>query len=340
VIKNLRFTFLIALLSLWLAPPILEYSQAQTVEEYTTADTLSVGDTFDFAITLERNDDFDEIIFPDSNNLGNVVELRSRTRYKPSSYRDSVQYQLQFFSTSDTLLPALPVHLIQGQDTSTVYTNPIPLHFQSVLSENDEEFRPFKPIFDFAAAWWPYILAILLVLIAAYVLYRYSKKERPPVQQQPEFEPLPFVNPLAELQNDINDLKNNRPTSQEEFEHFYIELGDAIRRYFEELYHIPAMESSSGEILRKLREEAIDRQLLKNTQLVLQEADMVKFAKFKPSGEQAQRALNKAHDFLNIAETIDAKRIKQLEQKHQQEMERKREQFQQEQAQNSAEVQS
>src|SRR5699024_7400426 len=99
---------------------------------------------------------------------------------------------------------------------------------------------------------------------------------------------------------------------------------------------IPAMESTSREILQKLRKRAIDSRLLEDTRAVLQEADMVKFAKFRPSNEQARRALEKARDFLKRAEEIDASRVKSLQQSHRQEMEQQRKQFQQKQTKSEA----
>ena len=306
---------------------------AQTVNEYTTVDSLKVGDTFDLSITLNKEQGYDQIIFPDTSRFSSPFEMRSRSQFKVSSFKDSVYYKLQYFGSSDTTLPPLPVYLVQGQDTTTLYTNPIPIGFRSVLAKDDEAFRPLKPIYTFAAAWWPYIVAFLLLCIAAYYLYGYFTKEE--IQEESEapktFTPSPFVNPLTELQNHIDRLERVHPQTREEFKDFYIELGDAIRRYFEDLHHIPAMESTSREILQKLRNRSIDQDLISVTRSVLQEADMVKFAKFTPSKEQAQRALQKAHNFLNRAEQIDAPRVEHLQREHQSKMETKREKFEQQQ---------
>ncbi len=140
------------------------------------------------------------------------------------------------------------------------------------------------------------------------------------------------------MRNHIDRLERVHPETQEEFKDFYIELGDAIRRYFEDLHHIPAMESTSREILQKLRNRSIDQDLISDTQSVLQEADMVKFAKFTPSKEQAQRALHKAHNFLDRAEQIDGPRVEHLQREHQSKMKARREEF--EQQQNEQEVQA
>lgn len=307
--------------------------QAQNLKEYTTVDSLQVGDTFDYAITLDRNQDYDEITFPDSSDFGPDFEIRSRKQYKVSAYKDSVHYKLQFFGTADTTIPALTVNLIQQQDTTSLYTNPIPVKFKTVLAKDDQKLRPLKPIFDFAAAWWPYILGFIILMIAGYYLYQYYLKvqEQGKPKESKTFEPVPFVNPLQELQKSIKQLDRMEFASQEDFKKFYIDLGDAIRQYYESLYNIPALESTSRELLDMLRSGNIDENLVADTRAVLQEADMVKFAKFTPTTDQADRALKKAYNFLERARDVDGARVEHLRRKYMNKMEAERQRFNEEQ---------
>lgn len=330
---NTNKSKIILFLVFWLSIGLLQNSRAQTVNEYTPVDSLKVGDTFDFSITLNRDQEYDEIIFPDSSNVPSEnFEIRSRSQFKISSYKDSVHYQLQFFGTADTTLPELPVLLVQGQDTTVLYTKPVPIAFSSVLARDDDAFRPLKPIYDFAVAWWPYILAFILIGIAAYLVYRYfARKEEQPAEAPKTFTPVPFENPLKTLQHNIARLKDTELNTHQDFKEFYISLGDAIRRYFEDLHHIPALEFTSREIIRSLRARSIDSELIDETRTVLREADMVKFAKFTPTNEQAERALHKAQSFVQRAKEIDNPRIEHLRREHQAEMEAKREHFEQEQ---------
>lgn len=321
-----KFVFLICLYGLFSTT-----ASAQTVREYADIDSLQVGDTFEYSITLNRSQQYDEIGFPDSTNFGDTFEIRSRQQYQVSTYKDSIAYELQFFGTSDTAIAQLPVRLIQQQDTTTLYTNPVVVPFSSVLAEEEQSFRPLKPIYEFAVAWWPYILGFLILLIAAYYFYKYywSEQEKKEPTEQKEFSPTPFVNPIKELRKAIRSLENKELSSREDFEEFYIELGDAIRRYFEQLHNIPALESTSHEILTMLRNRAIDKSLITDTRIVLQEADMVKFAKFAPTKEQANRALEKAENFLARANEVDGPRVDHLRRKHHAWIEEERERFNQ-----------
>lgn len=305
-------------------------AQGQTLNEYATVDSLQVGDTFDFAITLDRNRDYDEVTYPDSSYFGPAFEIRSKEQFKLSEYKDSVHYELQFFGTADTLIPKLPIQLAQNEDTTTLYTKPVPIGFSSLISEDEDSFRPLKPIFEFARTWWPYLLALLLLAVAAYYGYQYYQrwlKEQKEPKERPEFTPTPFVNPIKEFKTSVQKLENATLETQEDYKEFYSDLGDAIRQYYESLYNLPALESTSRELLNMLNNGAIDKDLIADTRAVLQEADMVKFAKFNPTQRQANRALEKAYNFLKRAREVDGPRIDHMRRKHQNKVEAQRKQF-------------
>lgn len=322
-------------LSLWLFV-IIAPGQAQNVREFTDRDTLKAGDTFQFSLTLDRSREYEGLSFPDSADFGPLFEIRSRQQYRVTPFKDSLLYELQFFGTADTVIPSLPLGLIENQDTSFVYSERVPVYFQSVLSEEEESLRPLKPIFEFAQAWGPFLLALLLLLLGAYLLYKYflqSVEKEPEPAPPAEFIPAAFINPLKQLQKTIDKLEQQSIESEEEFEEFYIILGDAIRRYFENLHHIPALESTSRELLQQLKSNAIDKNLIDDTKSVLQEADMVKFARFQPTSRQAARALSKAADFLDRARKVDGPRVEHLRREHNARMEAERERFEQKQQQ-------
>lgn len=320
----------IILASLLLAGTVISSQdiKAQNLREFVPIDSLSVGDTFNYALRLDRDQSYDDISFPDSSDFAGPFEIRDLQRFRVNDFRDSLSYQIQFFGTADTTIPRLPVHLISGSDTTTLYTNPVPVRFRSVLQSEDEAFRPLKPIFDFAAAWWPWLLGLLVMGGAGWYLYRLYMR---PMDKQAEVEPepfreTPFRDPLKELASTLRQLENVSLENKKDFERFYISLGDAIRSYFEELYEIPALEMTSGEILRSLRSENVDEDLVRATRLVLNEADLVKFANFEPTDRQAAEALEKGKSFHGRAREIDGPRVAQLRRRHNRRMKEAREQ--------------
>lgn len=302
---------------------------AQQVTEYATLDSLKVGDTFTYSIALEKDRAYNSVLYPDSTHFGTPFEIRSRQHFKVTDFRDSLVYRVQYFGTEDTRIPRLPVRLIADSDTTTVYTRPVPVYFKSVLQAEDEEFRPLKPIFDFAAAIWPYLLALLILAMVGWYLYKRYKEglEQVKPEPKPKFEPVPFTNPMETLASTLTQLKSFKFDSKEDFKQFYIQLGDAIRTYFEDLYRIPALESTSREIIYQLERRRVDQRLIDQTKKVLNEADMVKFAKFTPTEKQAKAALSAGEDFISVAREVDSTRLERMRRRHREQVERRRREF-------------
>ncbi|MDX1638228.1 MAG: hypothetical protein R3281_09675 [Balneolaceae bacterium] len=304
-------------------------AEAQQVSEYVRADTLQVGDSFEYTVVLSKDREYDQVLFPDSSHFVDGIEIRSRQHYRVTDFRDSLVYKLQFFATEDLRIPSLPVQLVAGTDTTRLYTTPVPISFSSVLQSDQEEFRPLKPIFDFARAWWPYMLAVLLLLLLGWYLYRWyrQKSAEPTPEPQPEFTPQPFVDPLSQLESSINQLRSFTFEDDEDFKQFYINLGDAIRTYFEDLYNIPALESTSREIIYELEHRMVNEEMITQTRKVLRQADMVKFARFQPTEEQTQVSLAIAREFIETARRTDEAKIKRKRKQHEQNVERQRQAY-------------
>jgi hypothetical protein len=304
-------------------------SFSQTLEQQVSADSLQAGDLFDFSITLKKDRAYDRIIYPDSTSFNSDIELRKRQQFRVTDFKDSLHYQLQYWPTDTDTIPALPVRLVSNGDTTTIYTEPVPLSFSSVMQNEEEEMRPLKPIFDFAAALWPYLVGLFVLLLAGGLIYYFYKKYRqqPESEPPPQFTPQPFLNPIKELENNLRQLKDVPLTTKEQFEQFYISLGDAIRLYFEQMYDMPALESTSREIVHELDRRAIDERMITQTRIVLREADMVKFAKFTPGSEQAKQTYGKGQEFLAITKELHGPRIREMERRHQEKVEEARQAF-------------
>ena len=124
-----------------------------------------------------------------------------------------------------------------------------------------------------------FVFSVLLAIL--YVLNRqYKKKKAALLEEIP-----PFDRAIQELKA----LENELPQAQEEYKHYYSKLTDVVRRYLEEEADIDALESTSDELLDKL-ELRIDAgtldlslETLNNLKKVLQNADLVKFARSAPA---------------------------------------------------------
>lgn len=296
---------------------ITSISSAQQVHTYVDADSLQVGDQFNYIVVF--NGSYSNIQFPAEDSFEEDLTVNSIQRYQSPAARDSIVYNLQFFGIEDLTIEPKEI-LVQYEDSdTTLTTTPVPLFFKTTLAADEDEFRPMKPIFSFARAWWPYILGFILLLIAAFYFYRWYINREIPVEPEPSTvaPPEPFSNPLVELKETISKLSDvDSLQTEEEFERFYIELGDAIRLYLKRVYEFQALEMTTPEITLTLQEEHAPPKIISITRKVLNEADIVKFANFNPGTEGAQKALQTAQTFIETAEIVNDEQIKYLKYKY------------------------
>ena len=285
-------------------------SYAQNSSASSSKDSLTAGEVFSISIKLQQDQPYDRIIFPDSSSFPPVLELLNTQQFRVTDFADSVLYTLQFFGNTDLTLPPFTIFLINARDTSIVFSNQIALYFKSVLPSEDAELKPLKPIFDISGFPWALAIILLaLLLAAALAFYTWKKRANAePVREEIEFEP--FISPLSELEHTLTYLKQEYDlAATKDYKYFYSSLSDSIRTYFEELYNIPALESTSRELFRYLDAFGVDHEMIKSTRQVLNRSDMVKFAKYTPTLDDAWTCYQYSIDFLDRARLVDASRI-------------------------------
>lgn len=315
--KNIKSLFVFGLL-LITGGLFAHTASAQRVYGFITKDSLHVGDKLNYTLVVKRNKKYDDIIYPDSTQFGHWFQVEKVKHYNKTAYSDSLVYSLQFFGVKDTLLPSLKIAFISGNDTTYKKTSPIPISFVSeVKNKKTAKFKPLKPIFEFALSILPYIIIFIVLLIAGWFAYRWYKKkqmEEKPVEA-PKPEPKVFIDPLDILEKKLFSLRSDDSLTNRDFKTFYSKLSDTLREYYENVYNITALELTTRELIRELDTIAVDRELFNQTNKILRQADMVKFAKFTPTLDQAYDDLKTGEYFLTRAREVDRGRISYLKQR-------------------------
>ncbi len=115
------------------------------------------------------------------------------------------------------------------------------------------------------------------------------------------FKPAPPLPPHVVAIRALEALHHRKVWQNGEFKRYYSELTDILRTYLAGRYGVGAMEMTSEEILvalRSLSEEELPRKQAMALTTILQDADLVKFAKFEPSPEQNEGAYTAAYYFV------------------------------------------
>lgn len=156
------------------------------------------------------------------------------------------------------------------------------------------EVSDIKPPIDPPALIWPWILLGVIVLgsIVFFLLKKWleQKKTKPKLPLLP-----PWTKALAALE----DLKRRGDFIAKRWVIVYPRLSEIVRVYCEDRYGYKAPEMTTEEFLQVIKESS---HLNENQKKVLQEflsaCDLVKFAKYMPTTEEAENALASAVSFV------------------------------------------
>lgn len=125
----------------------------------------------------------------------------------------------------------------------------------------------------------------IMLITALYFLSREYRKKKEALQEG--------IPPFERALNALKAMEKEMPSVQEEYKNYYSRLTDVVRRYLEEEAAIDALESTSDELIEKLelRKDAgtleLNLETLNNLKKVLNNADLVKFARSAPALETA-----------------------------------------------------
>ena len=271
-------------LLLFLLLPVVLFAQKVS----TSVDTNKNKIGAQFTLTLKANvGSTDKVVFPKSKNFGALEVINSYkidTIKKEATYELIKKYGLTQFDSGNYVIPKLPI-AINGKITFS----------DSILVEvNDVKVDTLKQkMFDIktvAAAqaplgnWWKYLLAIIVLILMSYVAYYFYKKN----QNTPKLEAIVYKSPIEKATSLLILLEQKELWQKGEIKTYYSELTDIVRNYIEEEIHIPAMESTTSELIVALKKVAnqkkmkLSKETLSNLEKVLKQADLVKFAKVIP----------------------------------------------------------
>ncbi len=283
---------------------------SQNIQLSSNIDSVAIGDIFNLNIKVQSDDILQDVIYPDSSAFPQELLWLKQEKFKLTDFADSISYTVQNFTNQDLVIPSFPAILITLQDTTMITSNALTIPFKSVLPSNDADLKPIKPILEFKDVPFLLVLLVLLLLLAlgwGYYTYIHKKPSKVPIAT-PKM--VAFKNPLIQLEVDINKLKTEYSISDtRNFKFFYSTISDSIREYYETLYQIPALESTTREVLRFLDAFGVDNEMVSTTRTILNKSDKVKFAKFEPTLDDAWKCYADAVEFIKRAKLIDSSRI-------------------------------
>jgi hypothetical protein len=182
-------------------------------------------------------------------------------------------------------------------DTLSVQADGVSVPVRSIASvpagaAPGENLKPLKEPWEAPADYrWLYI-TLAVVAAAGGLLYWWLRRRR---RRMLVPEPIPVLPPDYIALQELVRVEGLGLLNRGEFKTYYTLVTDAVRRYLEGRFRIEAMDRTTAEVLDDLERA---RKPVEGLEALLQEADLVKFAKLVPGITAGQEAMKTARDIV------------------------------------------
>jgi hypothetical protein len=260
---------------------------AQQKQVVTSIDTLKNKIGAEFKLSIKTTvDTASKVIFPKLKNFGALEVIQSYpidTIKTDGRYELVKKYGLTQFDSGRYVIPSIKIFI----NSKPFLTDSLLVEVANVkvdtLKQKMFDIKGITQADDSVGDWWKYLLIIALIVGIGVLIYWYIKKH-----QKKKLEAEIFKTPIEKATSLLDTLEKKELWQKGEVKAYYSELTDIARNYIEEAIEIPAMESTTSELIQGLRAASVKKkmtlsqEIIENLERVLKQADLVKFAKSKP----------------------------------------------------------
>lgn len=301
----------LVLVGLMMAGGVIGTTGAQSVrlDTHVSTDSVRIGERFTVSLVAEHGDETD-VAFPAAD-AGSVVfgdvevfergEVQDRAGTRQG---DSVAYEVATFALDSVRVPAVPVQVVSGGDTTIASAPARTVTVASVVGGDAKRIHDVAPLAPFPRPLWTWLVLGLAGLgLAAGLAYLWWRRRRPteapPSHRRPETPQTPYeaaTSWIRQLESyDLSDPDAVKP--------FYVELSNAVRVYLARELEVTALECTTREVAEALDHRPdVPEEAVARVRAVLELADLVKFADARPSADDHEKVLREARVALDTIE--------------------------------------
>lgn len=260
---------------------------AQQKQVVTSIDTIKNKIGAEFKLSIKTTvDTSSKVIFPKLKNLGALEVIHSYpidTVKMDGRYELIKKYGLTQFDSGRYVVPSIKIFI----NSKPFLTDSLLVEVANVqvdtLKQKMFDIKDIAPADNPIGDWWKYLLIVALIVGIGAFIYWFIKKR----QEKKLLEEI-YKTPIEKATSLLDSLEKKELWQKGEVKAYYSELTDIARNYIEEAIEIPAMESTTSELIQGLRAASVKKkmtlsqEIIENLERVLKQADLVKFAKSKP----------------------------------------------------------
>jgi hypothetical protein len=276
------------LLYIFLVFSVVAFAQQKPIVK-AEIDTTSIriGEQFEFKITVQ---DTANVIIPKLENLVGVEIVEDK---KIDTIKNQLikKYILTSFDSGAYYIPQQQIFIKQRLHL----TDSLLIKVATVaVDTTKQKMFPIKAIQgepyvfdDFKPYVWYVILALVIIGLILYFVLKKKKEEIEEVV-------IPSLPPFEEAIQKLHELDEKLLWQNNQIKEYYSELTEIVRGFIERELKVPALESTTDELIETLTDFAdsesisTNKETIKKLRDLLREADFVKFAKSKPLSEQIE----------------------------------------------------
>ena len=223
---------------------------------------------------------------------------------------------LSYYDSASVTISPIAIKYKNPGDTEEkiVLSNPVTFTVHTVPVQQQEEIKDVKEPIKIPLDWKFILLITLTVLIilslAIYFYLRYKKKKI----EQPVKKKIIRIPAHVRALTALNHLEGEQLWQKGKVKEYHSNVTGIIRGYFEERFNLPALELTTSEQMQQLQKVSAAENILKETNQFLNNADLVKFAKFNPLPSVNDEMMKQAKDI--VTKTIPKEPEKVAEEVH------------------------
>lgn len=291
----------------------LTFSQEVKSKVWVDSTNYLVGDYINYSVELSAPKNV-EFFFPaikDSlKNLEFIEQLPLQKKEENGRNSFTYHFVLTGFDSGNVTIPSFQIPYKTNKDTafSILTTDSINLVVHSLAVDTTKEAKDIKEPIVIPFNWLELLLwigAIAVVVGLLYFIYKKFIKRKDEGEQVIEIQKPPYEIAL----NSLDDLEAKKLWQSGKVKEYHTEITEIIRTYFEKRFSLPALELTTDETLELLKTKNDSSEILPLTKDFLQNADMVKFAKFVPLNEINEAMIKQARQIVTV--TIPVTKLEQ-----------------------------
>ena len=281
---------------------------AQNAEAFSSIerDSIMIGDQFQYRMGIHVPVGF-IVAWPQltdtvSENI-EIIDIQDiDTSYQENTFILNRQFTLTSFDSGYFEIPSYTFKFRHENDTVDFESKTLPHYIQvfTPVVDTSQAFKAIKgPISEpyTLREALPWIALGLLIIVIAFLIIWFIRKRK---RNKPLFtaKPKPELPPHVIAFQMLEELRLAKVWQSGRLKDYYTRLTDITRNYIEGRFLIDAPEMTTDEILEQLKLKNINSEISEKLKSALQLADLVKFAKAKPTALENDLCLNHCVDFV------------------------------------------